>query len=191
MCTRVHTRLCSDAVQSARGWEGWRGGSPRGPQGWDPARPEARARPPAAGRAFPGRASTPRRPLLSGAPSGRAPPPRTAPSAAPFASLRPNPAPPLSPSGWRDRGGAGRGGESPPAGGSARGLGAGPPGAVVELPALRVQPSPGILNALTAEPGAPRRGALAPAARSSPPVLLLMQAALGKAPPGHRAHLGC
>lgn len=34
-------------------------------------------------------------------------------------------------------------------------------------------------------------GALAPAARSSPPVLLLMQAALGKAPPGHRAHLGC
>lgn len=34
-------------------------------------------------------------------------------------------------------------------------------------------------------------GALAPVARSSPPVLLLMQAALGKAPPGHRAHLGC
>lgn len=89
------------------------------------------------------------------------------------------------------RGGAGRGGESPPAGGSARGLGAGPPGAVVELPALRVQASPGIVNALTAEPGAPRRGRPGPAARSSRPVPLLMQAALGKAPPGHRAHLGC
>lgn len=104
VCTHVHTRLCSDAVPSARGREGGAAASPvsaglgsRAPRGRCALGP---------GGAFPGRASTPRRRLLSGAPRGRAPPPRTPPSAARFPSPRPHPAPsviPLRP------GGSGRG----------------------------------------------------------------------------------
>lgn len=99
---------------------------------------------------------------------------------------------------WRDPGGAGRGGPTCRAGlraAAARepglcGVGAGPLGSAVELPAPRGSPHLASLMLLQPRGELQGGGTLAPAPRSSPPVPLVLQAALGNPPPGHPAHRG-